>query len=273
MNGNNGPSDPRLEAMLAEYQTLRQESLQAISNRLTVMSFTFAALSVLVAGVLSSKVDALTGAVALVFLPQLSKAALMIWLGEYARSQRAGRYLAELETRVNTHVGQQVVGWESRLATGSVHMAFPYRSVAVLLLGVGYTGAVLGIYFLYERLHSALPGGGAVLFLGGIADLVVVLESWFLQYFFQEWRYARTGQQSVGRRKWGLTLLAVVLATAATVILFFAGVDASGADGHPPHVVHHGKVVNTPKRHYAEHGRPRKTRHRHRCHLSGDHPD
>jgi len=37
--------DPRLDALLAEYATLRQESLGAIGHRVAVMNFTFAAVS------------------------------------------------------------------------------------------------------------------------------------------------------------------------------------------------------------------------------------
>jgi hypothetical protein len=236
------PEDPaslRLQAMLAEYQMLRQESLEAISNRLTVMSFTFAALSVLVAGLLTAKTDALTGAIALVFLPQLSKAALLIWLGEYARSQRAGRFIAQLERRINAHVGEDAVTWETHLATRppgaptDVHMSFPYVAVVVILLGVGYAGAILGAYFVYHGLHRELSDGSAVLVLGGLADLVIIFEAWFLRFFFREWRKAAVGQAVTKPRRLMIPISLVLASTAAAVALYLTHVDATNAKTRP----------------------------------------
>ena len=78
-----------VEAMLAEYGTLRQESLEAVGHRMTVMSFTFAAVGVIIGGLLTRKVsDAVAGLIAVLFVPQVSKAALLIWLGKVLLGQR-----------------------------------------------------------------------------------------------------------------------------------------------------------------------------------------
>ena len=137
--------------MLAEYGTLRQESLEAVGHRMTVMSFTFAAVGVIIGGLLTRKVsDAVAGLIAVLFVPQVSKAALLIWLGEYERSQRAGKWLAELEQRVNRALGADALAWETTLlaarrttameAAGSsrtpVHMGYPYVSVVALVVVV-----------------------------------------------------------------------------------------------------------------------------------------
>lgn len=105
----------RVQVGLAEYGSLRQESLQAITNRLQVLNFTFAALSVVVAAVVAGKVPPLAAAaITIVFVPSVAKAALLVWLGEYSRSQRAGRWIAELEERINLDAGAPVLGWESK---------------------------------------------------------------------------------------------------------------------------------------------------------------
>ena len=87
-----------VEAMLAEYRSVRQESLEAVGHRMTVMSFTFAAVGVVIGGLLARRVsDVLAGLIAILFVPQVSKAALLIWLGEYDRTESLIRQL--LSTR------------------------------------------------------------------------------------------------------------------------------------------------------------------------------
>ncbi|AZM87541.1 hypothetical protein [Streptomyces sp. W1SF4] len=85
------------------------------------MNFAFTTLSVVIAAMLTTKVS---GAVlipaCLVFVPGAAKASLLIWLGEYHRSQRAGRGAALVESRINGLLGQRdLVGWESRLLSTS----------------------------------------------------------------------------------------------------------------------------------------------------------
>jgi hypothetical protein len=183
----------RVTIALAEYNSLRQESLQAIGNRLQVLNFTFAALSVVVAAVLAGKVPPLAAAaVTIAFVPSVAKAALLVWLGEYSRSQRAGRWIAELETRINADIGSSVLGWESRLLTRSAHMGFPYLAVVGLLLGTGYASYVLGAHFLttYFGAHHDHLGWGLW---GAAAVAVVGAESGFLVWVRGAWGTARMG--------------------------------------------------------------------------------
>jgi tellurite resistance protein TehA-like permease len=186
----------RIQVALAEYGSLRQESLQAITNRLQVLSFTFAALSVIIAATLTGKIPALAAAlVTIIVVPSLAKAALLVWLGEYSRSQRAGRWIAELELRINNDVGgKPVLGWESKLLTRSAHMGFPYLAVVALLLGLGYAGYGLGTYFFtrYLGYHKVHPSW--YVWAGGAA-LIVIAEGCFLWWLRGAWLVARLGPQ------------------------------------------------------------------------------
>jgi hypothetical protein len=199
--------DPRLDALLAEYATLRQESLGAIGHRVAVMNFTFAAVSLLVAGLLTNQVgNGIAALAALVFVPQIAKAGLMIWLGEYQRSQRAGRWIAGLEERINRLIGEPVMTWESGLGdrpapdrpaaatAAEAHMTFPYIAVVVLLLGTGYLAAALGVYFTAQALDGeGLSTWVTALIAGGVALIVGVWEVVFLGAFRARWAESKLG--------------------------------------------------------------------------------
>jgi hypothetical protein len=174
---------------MAEYSSLREESLAAIEHRMTATNFTFAALAVIIAGLLSSDLDALVAAAVLVVVvPQLAKSGLLIWLGEYERSQRAGRHIAVIERRVNRMLGDDTLTWESGLKAGGSHMGYPYRAVLALLLGTGYASVVLGAALVVGDSGHDLVGWLA-------AGLVLVVaagwEWWFFRYFMRKWGAAR----------------------------------------------------------------------------------
>jgi hypothetical protein len=184
--------------MLAEYASLREESLQSISHLILVMNFTFGALSIIVAGLLTSRASSiLSGIIALFFVPQLAKAGLLIWLGEYNRAQRAGRWIRTLETRINDHLGaQSTMGWETALAGKgegkSTHMAYPYVAVVLLVLGAGYTSSFLGVYFLIGQLVKVVEGG--VVLVGSVILLlayVLAAETFYFRFFLRKWREVR----------------------------------------------------------------------------------
>src|SRR5262245_36712944 len=122
-------SDLIIQAKLAEYQTLREESLAGIEHRITVVNFAFGALSVLIAGLLSSSLPELaTGLIAYTAVPLVARCSLFIWLGEYKRSQRAGRRIQEIEREIDDVLERQhVMNWERRLADRGDHMALPYK--------------------------------------------------------------------------------------------------------------------------------------------------
>ncbi|MEX2448020.1 MAG: hypothetical protein WD404_04665 [Solirubrobacterales bacterium] len=181
--------------MLAEYETLRNEVLAAIAHRVAVMNFVFAALTVLLAGLLTRNIgDAVAAAVAIFAVPQFAHAGLLIWLGEYRRSQRASLWLSRLEQRINREVEVKAMGWEGRsqdpAATDFKHMAFPYVATVTLLVGVAYAGLAIGGFLLVEwwkghsDLHLWIP-------LTGVGVYALVTEAAFLWFFVSRWRECR----------------------------------------------------------------------------------
>lgn len=185
------PDRAVVDVLMVEYESLREESIAAIEHRMTATNFTFAALAVIIAGLLSARIDVrLVGVTLVFFVPQLAKAGLLVWLGEYKRSQRAGQHISTIEARVNDLLGLQVLTWEGRLTKDKTHMDYPYRAVMLLLLGTGYAGGLMGLGILFERVGWLPdPGWWIVLVLLGL--VAVAWEVWFYGYFIRLWREAR----------------------------------------------------------------------------------
>ncbi|HEY3687788.1 MAG TPA: hypothetical protein VGL93_32425 [Streptosporangiaceae bacterium] len=180
-----------LTALLAEHASLRQESVQAIANRIAVMNFTFGALAVVIAALLAGAVDrTVAGLIALLFVPQMAKAGLLIWLGEYNRSMRAGAWLARIESQVNRLIGTDgTLTWETSLISRSSHMDYPYVATAAFILGAGYLGSLLGVFYV----TAAVPGGTGA-HIGGAAALLAyvgAIETAFARFFWSRWRDTR----------------------------------------------------------------------------------
>jgi biotin transporter BioY len=192
----------QLEAALAEYDSLRQESMASISNRITVVNFTFGALAVMIAGLLAqSDPTLLSGAVAVLFVPQLAKTGLLIWLGEYDRSQRAGRWIRDLESRINSLVDNRSMLWESTLMAKGTHMSYPYASTVLLLLGAGWASLVVGFSIIYGNLAANDPRWlNWVAVLGVI--IVIVAEVLFALYFRAKWRAVRLHYSARNVHRW-----------------------------------------------------------------------
>lgn len=187
---NGDPVQHALTALLAEHASLRQESVQAIANRIAVMNFTFGALAVVIAALLAGEVDrTVAGLIALFFVPQMAKAGLLIWLGEYNRSQRAGAWLARIEAQVNGLLAEpNTLTWESSLIARSSHMDFPYVATAAFILGAGYLGSLLGVFDLVTGLPSGtarIAGACALLLYAAAVELL------FARFFWRRWRDTR----------------------------------------------------------------------------------
>lgn len=190
-----------LTAMLAEYETLRTEVLEAISHRVAIMNFTFAAMSVLLAGLLARKVsDPLAGLISLLAIPQFAHAGLVIWLGEYRRSQRASVWLSDLERRINALTGEDDLGWEGRSEGESAerfdHMSFPYVATAALLLGAAYVAIALGGYLLFGQLEKLLGSTHWYVVVSPVLAYSALTECTFLWFFRKKWRECRLREVS-----------------------------------------------------------------------------
>ena len=186
----------QLDARLAEYNSLRQESLQAITNRIQVMNFAFTSLSVVLAAILTSNVSrVILILIGLVFVPMASKASALIWLGEYNRSQRAGRGISYLEQKINELLEGPHLSWEAGLITTSTHMGYPYIATVLFLLSTGAFGEFLGAFYLVTSL-AKFNDTYAWISAGGVLLYVVILECAFIRFFRKRWIAIRTYSHS-----------------------------------------------------------------------------
>src|SRR5690242_12537536 len=156
-----------IQLLLAEYHTLRQESANAIVNRITIVSFTIGTLGLALGGLVgASRIGLTQGLLALFVAPWIPKTSLLIWMGEYRRSQRAGFQVGNLERRLNQFVrpgdrgAEGPLSWESaRLGYGKsgilAHMDYPYTGTIVLLLGFGWAASVFGIATTWRHISGA----------------------------------------------------------------------------------------------------------------------
>ncbi len=189
--------DPRLlDVLLEEYRTLRQESLDAMGHRLTVVNFTFAALSVMLAAMLASESlsPELLAIFGIVVVPQGAKAGLFIWLGEYQRSQHAGRHIQQLEQRINALVEAnegEGLSWEAALVARSTHMSRPYVATIVFTVGSGWAGVLLGLWYSAVAIDRHASTGITATAVAIILILVACWEFIALRRFVADWRAAR----------------------------------------------------------------------------------
>jgi hypothetical protein len=193
--------DARVEttvtAMLAEYSTLRQELLESIGHRIQIMNFTFAAMSVMIAGLLTRHVpDILAGLISFLAVPQFAHAGLLIWLGEYRRTERASAWVAGLEKRINAELGDKVLlRWESRSEDASLsdfgHLVYPYVATSALLLGSAYVALVLGGYLLTDGLEHLFKTHHWYIAVWPLVLYALVTEGTYVWYYRRRWQEAR----------------------------------------------------------------------------------
>ncbi len=143
--------DP-VEIMLEEYKTLRQESLDAMKNRNTILTFGLAAIGALFTGnflFYDSNVYVdypfISSIMLILMIPAISSFLLLMWLGEYERSQRAGKFLVKLECKINLESSRGLLTWETHLRKNQSHMKYPYYATAMLLIGISGISVVLGL--------------------------------------------------------------------------------------------------------------------------------
>jgi len=161
-----------IEALLAQYTSLREESLQTISNRVQIMLIGLAAIGALVGGSLTindPKASRLViYAVFSVAIPIMCIFILLVWAGEAMRSARAGYFLvSDVEARINQKLGRFVMNWEAFLWTGKIDRdAMWGTSMAAF--------AVIGIVALAAPFFGMLLSGGSGVSLLCI-DLVIAV--------------------------------------------------------------------------------------------------
>ncbi|MCI0553936.1 MAG: hypothetical protein L0287_23560 [Anaerolineae bacterium] len=140
----------KIEIILKEYDSIRNESLNTITNRFQILSFGLAGLAALAAGILAAVQQAENSTLVLlafnITIPLISTLILYIWLGEVNRMNRAGGYLVVLEKKINKMAGKRVLGWEKRLRSKETKMTYPYNTVIVLLMSFVFIFPVLGLF-------------------------------------------------------------------------------------------------------------------------------
>jgi hypothetical protein len=106
-----------LMSALAEYDTLRAESLQAMQAQQNILQFGIAGIAVLTGLGLQNNDDLISILILLFLVPLLSILILNVWFVEIFRSIRAGLFLACLEEKINGVIDGNVhaMQWETWL--------------------------------------------------------------------------------------------------------------------------------------------------------------
>jgi len=138
-----------VEIILKEYESLRQEILVAMSNRISILSFGLATIGAVftasIAVSASGNYSLLASLMLILAVPAINSFVLFMWMGEYQRMMRAGSFLYELESRINSIAGRNVLMWETHLRSQRLHMKYPYTTTVMLLTGIGFISVVLGV--------------------------------------------------------------------------------------------------------------------------------
>jgi hypothetical protein len=141
-----------VQVLLEEYKTLRQEILTAMSNRNSILSFGQASIgAVFTASIISYKTTSysLLSSLSLIFVvPTVVSFVLFMWIGEYQRMQRAGKFLVELEERINGECKQMLLSWETSLRSKRLHMKYPYNTTVMLLTLISVVSVIVGLFSL-----------------------------------------------------------------------------------------------------------------------------
>ena len=174
------------EARMAEYSSLREESLQAISNRVQIMNFTFTSLTIILASLMAASIPVtLVLIVSLIFVPVACKVSALVWLGEYNRSQRAGSGIRQRKDLINELIrGVPAVSWENDLYSKGTHMGYPYAASLAFMLSTGIFGEALGGYTAAQLVHGLIPTVGVIAI---TVTFSLLFEIWFIRFFIERW--------------------------------------------------------------------------------------
>ena len=134
-----------IEILLKEYETLRQEILTAMGSRNTILSFGLATVGAIFTASIATQFgdspSPFSSTILAVVIPIVCVFVLFMWLGEYQRMQRAGRFLVGLEKRINDEAKKELLSWESK----HEHMKYPYNTTAMLIILLSIASHVIGL--------------------------------------------------------------------------------------------------------------------------------
>lgn len=178
-----------IEILLKEYDTLRAEILTAMASRHSIVTFGLATVGVLwsaAATLVAAEKDHQTLAfiILALIIPFASAFIVQMWLGEYARMYRAGKFIADhSEPEINGRAGSVVLSWENNLRVGKKHMQFPYASAVLLFFSSSLISCIFGAYQMLD--HSR------VCFDVGVTALIAVVHLGAYWYFYGQLKNLR----------------------------------------------------------------------------------
>lgn len=151
-------ADPTTALLVAEYESVRQESIASFGNAQSIIQWSLATYGVVFgAGIVAltsdvpSTLERVVGFIAVVIfaaiLPGLICAATWQWLGEIGRMERVGAYLRGLEISLRTQPSgiPRPLGWESFLSSkiATNKSLWPYIGTALMYGGTVVVALVI----------------------------------------------------------------------------------------------------------------------------------
>lgn len=150
-----------LPIILEEYKSLREESLDAGNNAQSVIKFGMTAVSfVVAAGINVWSLNPLPTLVFLIFIPLLCYLILTIWVGEFARRMRAGKFIIDhIEKKVNIICDNsnlpKALYWETYVREkneNGKNRLFVWNRYAIIFifLGIALVSILIGNYKMWN---------------------------------------------------------------------------------------------------------------------------
>jgi hypothetical protein len=157
------------DIVLCEYSSLRTESIESLRNQQAVISYGLTVIGVLIGftgGIWMKKT--IVEIIYIIFIPFLCNFIILIWNGEVNRMSRAGRYIKEIEDKVNqmvkTHlkINKPALYWETylreqkiqgRMITNNKKKRNYYAILGMFGL-LSYLSVVIGVfhnYMVYDK--------------------------------------------------------------------------------------------------------------------------
>lgn len=178
----------KVEVLLAEYNTLRAESLHAIQNKLSVVTFGFAGLSLFVGSALTAELATATTLFILFgIVPTLAKAVSVIWLGEHRRMVRAGGGVAVIEAQINRLAGETLLGWEGWVRHEASSMTLPYWVTLSVFQVASASSVLIGGFTLIDYVHDREASTALVILAVVITVALLVLEVVLDRSLYRRW--------------------------------------------------------------------------------------
>jgi len=140
------------EILFKEYDSLRSESQNSMSNRNQILSFGLAAIALIIMGSIADFANTgvqkanlnIAAFNLIVVIPIICALILLMWLGEYERMRRVGIFIANLENQINTIAKKELLSWETKLIETKRHMSYPYYAALILLLLLSVISQFMG---------------------------------------------------------------------------------------------------------------------------------